>query len=64
MEEVVKVLLERESLDKDEVVEIIKRVRIEREGGVYEPSVKQTSSKSAEENQETSGEFENPEIAG
>jgi len=74
MEEVVKVLLEKETLDKDDVEELIQKIKVEREGGVWEPpvkpeSLKTDSSKTTEKPEEvqaseTSDNLENPEAAG
>ena len=64
IDEIVKVLLERETLDKDEVGEIIERVQAEREGKVWEKPVK-AENKNIETTENSANiDIENPETAG
>ncbi len=77
IDEIVKVLLERETLDKDEVGEIIDRVKLERTGEYVEkpsktelPEIPKVNNSENQEISETSenlqnlGNLENPEAAG
>ncbi len=76
MDEIVKVLLDKETLDKDEVDEIIERVKREREGGSPENhcqaencqcqncDCEDSETDCREQNSGNVGDWENPETAG